>query len=420
MAKPRKAILRAFNVGFGDCFLLSFVYSENDSRHVLIDFGSMSKPAGAKSNHMEAIASKIDELTGGKLHVVVATHRHKDHISGFATGKNGKASGNIIKDCKPDIVLQPWTEDPDIPENATGPKAVAKSLESMSAISSKVFNFAGRLSDRQMRASGFSLREREHLRFAGENNIKNKNAVENLMTMGRLKAKYLFAQSKLDLSKLLPGVKVDVLGPPTVDKHPEVAKENPKNAEEYWHLAAANSGNALAGAKALFPRHVAKSTTYARWMRLRLDKIQKESLMGMVTALDDAMNNTSLILLFRCGGKSLLFPGDAQWENWQYALSQEKIVKLLKDVDLYKVGHHGSLNATPKTLWNLFDKKSSSSSAGDRLVSVMSTLHGVYDDSPTTSVPRETLVHELEHNSEHHTTETVPLAKLYDEIEIPL
>ena len=63
-----------------------------------------------------------------------------------------------------------------------------------------------------------------------------------------------------------------------------------------------------------------KPTTYGKWMKQRLDKMQKKSVMGIVTALDDAMNNRRLILLFRSGSKSLLFPGDVQWENWQYAL----------------------------------------------------------------------------------------------------
>ena len=420
MAKPTKAILRAFNVGFGDCFLLSFVYSKTDSRNVLIDFGSTRPPVGAKSDHMETIARKIKELTGGKLHLVVATHRHKDHISGFATNVGGKASGNIIRDCKPDVVLQPWTEAPDIAEKATGPAFVANALRNMSVVSQQVFNFASKISDRQLQASGFSLRERDYLRFAGENNISNKSAVMNLIKMGKLKPKYLFAQAPLDLSKLLPGVTIDVLGPPTVKQHAEVAKQNPKNAEEYWHLAATNASTPAPGSKAKFPRYVVKPTTYGKWMKQRLDKMQRESLLSIVTALDDAMNNTSLILLFRCGGKSLLFPGDAQWENWQYALSQKKTVNLLKRVDVYKVGHHGSLNATPKSLWGLFSKKSTKHSGHGRLVSVMSTLHGVHGHSPATAVPRETLVDELEHNSEHHSTESVPLTKLYDEIEVPL
>ena len=36
--------------------------------------------------------------------------------------------------------------------------------------------------------------------------------------------------------------------------------------------------------------------------------------------MDKVLNNTSLILLFHIGETTLLFPGDAQIENWSYAL----------------------------------------------------------------------------------------------------
>jgi beta-lactamase superfamily II metal-dependent hydrolase len=41
-----------------------------------------------------------------------------------------------------------------------------------------------------------------------------------------------------------------------------------------------------------------------------------------VTMLDKVMNNTSVILVFEVGNKKLLFPGDAQLENWLFALEQ--------------------------------------------------------------------------------------------------
>ena len=149
-------------------------------------------------------------------------------------------------------------------------------------------------------------------------------------------------------------------------------------------------------------------------------KLRKEMLLPIVTALDDAMNNTSLILLFKIGKKSLLFPGDAQWENWQYALevSDQKAAykKLLKNVDLYKVGHHGSLNATPKSLWALFDKKGDHKKKG-RLTSLMSTKHGVHGHTPQTAVPRSTLVDELKKHSDHHSTEELA-GNLFEEIPI--
>ena len=116
---PTNATIRTYHVGFGDCFLLSFQYSRKSERHVLIDFGSTGFPKGVPKSRMMDIAKDIKHRTGGKLHAVVATHRHRDHISGFATDKAGQAPGDVIKSLKPDLVVQPWTEDPKLGPDAT-------------------------------------------------------------------------------------------------------------------------------------------------------------------------------------------------------------------------------------------------------------------------------------------------------------
>jgi len=131
------------------------------------------------------------------------------------------------------------------------------------------------------------------------------------------------------------------------------------------------------------------------------------------------MNNTSVILLFRAGTKSLLFPGDAQLENWQYAL-QSKLAPLLDDVDLYKVGHHGSRNATPRSMWKLFTKRGGKKRP-DRLTSVMSTKHGKHGCvKKHTEVPRVSLVDALKVESNLHSTEDLAAGELYEEISISL
>jgi glyoxylase-like metal-dependent hydrolase (beta-lactamase superfamily II) len=83
MMKVLEASLRAYNVGFGDCLLLKLKYDDESTRCVLFDFGSTKLPDSAKSNHMEVIANDIANQSRGKLAIVVATHRHADHISGF-------------------------------------------------------------------------------------------------------------------------------------------------------------------------------------------------------------------------------------------------------------------------------------------------------------------------------------------------
>jgi hypothetical protein len=124
--------------------------------------------------------------------------------------------------------------------------------------------------------------------------------------------------------------------------------------------------------------------------------------------LDKAMNNTSVILLFRVGKESLLFPGDAQIENWQYALSREPDRKLLSGVNVYKVGHHGSLNATPKSLWSLFKNRSKDARDPKRLKSLMSTMeHKHGSEASHTEVPRAPLVSALRTNSELFSTQSL-------------
>jgi len=95
------------------------------------------------------------------------------------------------------------------------------------------------------------------------------------------------------------------------------------------------------------------------------------------------------------GVKRMLFGGDAQIENWEYALKVadvEENLALLRQVDLYKVGHHGSRNATPRTLFNLWTEEAT---IDHPIVAMMSTKSGLHGRHPETAVPRETLVTEL-------------------------
>ena len=117
--RPSGLSVRMYQVGFGDCFLLTFHYKTSYDRHVLIDFGStkMAKNPAAKDGLLgvaKAIRDvcKTDKHPDGKRTAVVATHRHRDHISGFATNEAGNGSGDMIAKMKPDLVIQPWTEDP--------------------------------------------------------------------------------------------------------------------------------------------------------------------------------------------------------------------------------------------------------------------------------------------------------------------
>lgn len=428
MAKtaPAAVTTYAYQVGFGDCLLLKFEYARGD-RFVLLDYGTTKLPPEAKKTRMSDIAKDIEAKVGAKgLHAVIATHRHQDHISGFATNANRNAPGDVIAKLKPKLVVQPWTEDPKLPVDATRPAArgpngggqrFAQALMGMHRFSAEVVRFAQSKEGKQR----LSAAARDQLTFIGEDNIKNLSAVKNLMKMGKAsKAEYLHFGSKTGLARLLPGVKVHVLGPPTIAQHDNVRNQNPENKDEYWHLAARALGRSgVPGRRGLFAHAETMSggklPAYARWLAYRVRQAQEEELLAVLRSVDDELNNTSLILLFEVGNKKFLFPGDAQWENWEYALSKKDVRALLSDTNLYKVGHHGSLNATPKTMWNLLKNKGPASKKG-RLETVLSTLPGKHGHEKNNSeVPRKPLLTTFREQSHLHNTDELPSDKLYTE-----
>ena len=174
---------------------------------------------------MVAVANQIATDCAGKLDMLVATHRHTDHISGFVG-----PSGKIIQGLDPALVVQPWTERPDLAPDATGPapagrtNAGAKGLVAALADMHSVAEYLARSSSAIGASHGVPTRLAAQLQFLGETNIKNKEAVEMLAGMGG-KHVYVNFGSKLPTARLLPGVKIDVLGPPTVDQSKDVTHE---------------------------------------------------------------------------------------------------------------------------------------------------------------------------------------------------
>ena len=438
MSRPVSLKLFAYNVGFGDCFLLRFHYADGTDRHVLIDFGSTKLPTKGPGS-LAKVADRIVAETGGKLEMVVATHRHADHISGF-----DGAAGRKIAALDPDLVVQPWTEAPDLDPDATAPvragaaggagggpapgggqpaqrRAAAATLREMNTVASRVRGRAAHL-----QATGAApVTLADELHFLGETNITNPGAVRNLMAMGKRRV-YAHFGTRLPLADILPGVSIRVLGPPTLDQAPGIANLASKDATEYWHLAATMSRRTgTAETTPLFPDAPVAATIpqVARWVVPQIDRMAAEELLAIVRSIDDALNNTSLILLFEVAGVKLLFPGDAQIENWRYALfgapRSDEIRRSLASTSLYKVGHHGSLNGTPKTLWFGFEHLGGPDVAG-RLRTVMSTLGGKHGKaSRGTEVPRSKLVDELEAKSDLATTQTLrSVVTFWREVEI--
>jgi hypothetical protein len=428
---PTAVRVRNYNVGFGDCFLLTFTYPKGDLRHILIDFGS-TKPSSFGPASLLPIAEKIREDSGGKLHMVVATHRHADHISGF-----GGKPGRVIASLEPELVVQPWTEDPELEPDAQAPVATGNGRLRAQALVSQLADMqrlaATMLAELpKLEASAVVPKTvTEQVRFLGETNIKNEPAVKNLMTMGKRDPVYASFGTRLPTARLLPGIGIDVLGPPTLRQSAAIAKQRSIDPSEFWQLLGMKSVGGRRRGEGL-PRPVfpdapiaRRPPQEARWLIPQVDRMRAEEMLAIVRILDSVLNNTSLILLFRIGNTSLLFPGDAQIENWSYALftapNRKEIRKRLASARFYKVGHHGSLNATPKTLWNGFQRRSATATP-QRLVTMVSTLKGKHgSEARGTEVPRKPLIAALKEMSDFHDTELLRSKKqFWNDVELTL
>ena len=208
---PTGVTVFAYQVGFGDCLLVRFEYPGSKNLHLLIDFGTTKLPPTADKKRMQEIADDIKQKCGtAGLLAVVATHRHQDHISGFATNAQGTASGNVIASLKPKLVLQPWTEHPKVAVDATGPafagpngggKGFAQALVGMQKFANRVTQFAVSEAGKRL-----SPAVREQLSFIGQNNLSNLSAVQNLMNMGQgAKGEYLYFGARTKLAKGVRG-----------------------------------------------------------------------------------------------------------------------------------------------------------------------------------------------------------------------
>ena len=408
--KPYRVDLRVYQVGFGDCFLLTFFYKPDEERHVLIDFGSTIRPLGYGKNLMLDVAGDIHARCTrpkNKLVAVVATHRHKDHISGFTTKPNGKGTGDLIAACKPKVVVQPWTEDLKAAVDAQAPTSLSRRNKSFVAALGDMQSVAGAVA-REARRPGapYPAALVKRLTFIGDDNkLSNRSAIENLATMAP--NKYVYFGSKTGMEPHLPGVKIRVLGPPTLDMPgAEIGSMTDEDPDEFWHLQAAAGNFVTSPGARLFSGAETYSVEglppHTRRFVQQLRVARGSQLLELVRELDDVLNNTSVILLFQVGRKKFLYTGDAQLENWSYALSKPDVVKALEGTDVYKVGHHASLNATPKQqLWERLKKRSDKPSAPNRLRTVVSTMknntHG--DENRGTEVPRSKLMTALREQS---------------------
>ena len=337
--------VRMYRVGFGDFFLLS-VPSAKGAKHILIDCGVHAVDLNSIG---EAVAQMAEEC-GKHLSLVIMTHRHADHISGFAK------CADVFKQITVDRVWMPWFENPD--------DGAAKKIQA------NLTALAGQVSQR-LAASGESdpqfaaMVENITGGAAAAGGSSNQQALDVLH--GGFANKVTPDYYKAGDTAILPqdlvdaGLSAKILGPPG---DTQLIQQMTNTSDQYLASAMQDDGGIAktfppAFRRNTYPGHAFKFFA-ADKVEAMIKGVQPDVLAARAQAADKTLNNQSLVILFSFAGKNLLFVGDAQWGNWENFLyggafgtsghtkMTDEAAQILKSIDFYKVGHHGSRNATPK------------------------------------------------------------------------
>lgn len=333
-----KLRVRMYRVGFGDCFLLS-VPNGGGHAHVLIDCGVHFN---GDIHSMGDVIDDITRVTDRKLALVIATHAHQDHISGFGAFPEKFKAFDVGE------VWLPWLEN-DKDENAKKLRAkrlaLASTLRTHFTAAPPTGPDAAIVEDILVNATGIT---KTGVSTAGTN-----AAAMELLTSGfrgKAKVRYLAAGEELTDVAGIKGLSARVLAPSHDTSF--LSKMDPPLSQRY-KLRLGDGSVGERGALAPFGAdwiHTNFADGKPPLSAKQLGELQKAIASPMdafALALDKVLNNTSLVVLFRCGDEALLFPGDAQWGNWLSWLD-ENGDDVLSGVTFYKVAHHGSVNATPK------------------------------------------------------------------------
>ena len=315
--------LRAYNVLFGDALLVS--WDEADGvHHAWIDFGNFHNDANAV---FEKVYNDVLQRTAGKLDLLVITHRHLDHMEGFFS---------LRKRFKTDFTIQRlWHAH------------VTPTLD-------HVFEIAERTVRNRLPASipdsdtdiGRAFRNN----FGAQGDKIRQQMADILNEIGVPASRVFKIHRGVDLKPALPpGLKrlgIEVFGPEqdsnrylqplehalqargvflsAVDGRVKVTKEDPFDGAR----AVKFKKSALAG--------------LADVARLRR-QLQTGGL-SVLAAVDTTRNNTSIVMRLTHGSARVLLVGDAEEMSWE--IMRKNGAPL--NANMIKVGHHGSINASPE------------------------------------------------------------------------
>ncbi|WP_326541756.1 hypothetical protein [Pseudorhodoferax sp.] len=406
LPKPGCVTVRLYRVGHGDCFLLAFPPSTgplDQPVYVLIDCGYKPGSSSFLDTTAKDIVDDIRAATGGRIDVVVVTHEHQDHVNGFT---EANFQGIHFGECWFAWTEDPDDDFAERLRKRFGDRlqqlqrarlalAAAGSDQTKRLDEFLAFELGGASGP----ANGVALAA------TAPGQSANKRAMKLVRAQAQDRCRYLVPHTEAQSLPRAPQVRVFPLGPPkdeallhslnpvgderfpertfapasvnghfaaalgalpadaTPDpqawegltpfaKHYAVALGEPVLNTDGSNFSALHYGSGPAALRQ--PAHQHEVADDAPWRRIDGDWLRSAEELAL--AMNKDTNNGSLVLAFElgAGGKVLLFAADAQRGNWiswprgDWRDGSRTVTArdLLARTVLYKVGHHGSHNAT--------------------------------------------------------------------------
>lgn len=464
--QDRAVRIRMYRKGLGDCFLLGLPRSSAGDRPfwILIDCGLIvgtSDPEGKIGQILDDVATTTGRSGAkrGRIDLLVVTHEHWDHVSGFVDG------AKHFDEIEVGAIWFPWTEDPDDPLAQALRTERERRRDKLAAVASHLGAqglAAGPLAQGlrtllESYGADFAAGASKSLPASGGGGRTTAAALANargLLSTG--KPRYCRPSDAPATFPEVPGVRAFVLGPPpdetmlkktdargevfhlgaaaaaaelalhaAVERAADAAGSGPSSPGDAFcpfdgqfgrplrpYLDAARSRAAVTDSTGTDPlatfldRHyfgpdaASGSGRDQSWRRIDADWLGLGA--DLALRLDSATNNTSLVLAFELveSRRVLLFAADAQVGNWlswhdcAWTLPEGSGTARVTGADLlgrtvfYKVGHHGSHNAT-------LEKKGLDLMTSPDLVAFIPVDQAVAESKGWTKMPLPRLVEAL-------------------------
>jgi beta-lactamase superfamily II metal-dependent hydrolase len=336
-----KLLVRAYNVGFGDCIYVR-IPSSKGGFHILIDCGTLGNVSILRSalDHLKSELPSSDVPGKKRLDLIVATHRHADHIKGFET--------KSFEDIEVRNIWVSAGMDPNHPQSEKTRKLRNLAESSMRRMVDSGKPLSGQVA---MLASFFSA----------SNQAAETLITKNLPEQNKIKPKFVHSRmtrEQLKLVNLPPKTSIEVLGPEKDIDGYYLGKDTEAmlNGLNY-KLSAGKSSPAspVAIGKAIAEGQGPKNISTGDFEKLKA----RMGSNGLEFARNESaiQNNLSVVLLITWRKRRLLFVGDAEWNgeykegkqngSWNVMWERYYNDRLSIPIDFLKVGHHGSRNSTP-------------------------------------------------------------------------